>query len=101
MSGCFAGISAAACISSRRSGDSGKAGTMLDRLSNRSREDLTEWFAPEPDIARKVISNFLKTEITVQELLAPSSGDQAGGDAAVEITDDQPYNEYYKLRTRQ
>lgn len=61
---------------------------LLARIPENAKRDLLEW-SPSKDALRDM-STVFSHEIAIQDLLSP--------DSAVQITDDDPVNEYYLLR---
>jgi len=61
---------------------------LANRMPGRAREDLLEWNPTET--APAFLERALSQEIPVQDVLNP--------DPAIEITDDRPFNEYFRLR---
>jgi spermidine synthase len=61
---------------------------LADRMPGRAREDLLEWNPAET--AAAFLERALSQEIPIQDVLNP--------DPAIQITDDRPFNEYFRLR---
>jgi len=64
------------------------ANQLAARMPESAKQDLLEW--NDSQDAPAYIGRVIKNEVSVPELLNP--------DPEVEITDDQPYNEYFLLR---
>lgn len=65
------------------------AETALSRMPERAKADLMEWFSDGRSVSDVVVA-ILSTEVAQEEFLNP--------DLRIYISDDHPYNEYYKLR---
>jgi spermidine synthase len=67
--------------------------TMLSRIPDTARKDITEWYeVDEKNTFEGFIRFILKSEIPLSELL--------NDNRQITITDDRPYNEYFFLRRK-
>ena len=67
--------------------------TMLSRIPDTAKKDITEWYQVDRANSFEGFINFvLKSEIPVSELL--------NNDKRITITDDRPFNEYFFLRRK-
>ena len=53
-----------------------------------AKKDLMEWYRSET--TEQIVTQVLRREIPLAEVLNP--------DQSIEITDDKPFNEYFKIR---
>jgi spermidine synthase len=67
--------------------------TMLSRIPDTARKDMTEWYqVDEKNTFEGFIRFILKSEVSLYDLL--------NDDRRITITDDKPYNEYFYLRRK-
>jgi hypothetical protein len=59
------------------------------RMPESAKKDLLEWYYPSQDVT-PYINRILSNEVSIPSMLNP--------DLKIQITDDQPFNEYYLLR---
>jgi len=60
----------------------------LSRMPEEAKKDLMEWYRSET--TEQIVTQVLRREIPLAEVLNP--------DQSIEITDDKPFNEYFKIR---